>query len=297
MSDQSTGSPPRRQTPARGPRFTRPPRRCYNVPDVRLPRPPRACPDGPPGTDHPPRDADPTEARTFRFLELAPPRDRPGGPRPRGRPAARGSLDPRGARPLGLPADRAARGPLGPGAGPGPQPDRRLPRGGAGRGRPRRRRPRPTGDPHPPPQLRPDGAAARPGRGRGVRRRRPARRLRAAGRSPAGVARLRRALGDGTGSTWPATPTRRGSSSTTDRPDAWRYRDWVIDALNADMPYDRFVAAPARRRRDRTREARPPAGARLPPQRAVGRQREEREGADGRARRRGQHDRRASSSA
>jgi hypothetical protein len=26
------------------------------------------------------------------------------------------------------------------------------------------------------------------------------------------------------------------------RPDAWRYRDWVVDALNADMPYDRFVA-------------------------------------------------------
>ena len=25
------------------------------------------------------------------------------------------------------------------------------------------------------------------------------------------------------------------------RPNAWRYRDWVIDALNADMPYDRFV--------------------------------------------------------
>ncbi|WP_201750298.1 DUF1549 and DUF1553 domain-containing protein [Tautonia marina] len=25
------------------------------------------------------------------------------------------------------------------------------------------------------------------------------------------------------------------------RPHAWRYRDWVIDALNADMPYDRFV--------------------------------------------------------
>ncbi len=25
------------------------------------------------------------------------------------------------------------------------------------------------------------------------------------------------------------------------RPDAWRYRDWVIDALNRDMPYDRFV--------------------------------------------------------
>ncbi len=22
---------------------------------------------------------------------------------------------------------------------------------------------------------------------------------------------------------------------------SWRYRDWVIDALNADMPYDRFL--------------------------------------------------------
>ncbi len=26
------------------------------------------------------------------------------------------------------------------------------------------------------------------------------------------------------------------------RGDAWKYRDWVIDVLNADMPYDRFVA-------------------------------------------------------
>ena len=25
------------------------------------------------------------------------------------------------------------------------------------------------------------------------------------------------------------------------KPSAWRYRDWVIDALNADMPYDEFV--------------------------------------------------------
>jgi hypothetical protein len=25
------------------------------------------------------------------------------------------------------------------------------------------------------------------------------------------------------------------------RPNAWRYRDWVVQALNADMPYDRFV--------------------------------------------------------
>jgi hypothetical protein len=26
------------------------------------------------------------------------------------------------------------------------------------------------------------------------------------------------------------------------RPEAWRYRDWVIDALNRDLPYDRFLA-------------------------------------------------------
>ena len=25
------------------------------------------------------------------------------------------------------------------------------------------------------------------------------------------------------------------------RPNAWRYRDWVVDAFNADMPYDRFA--------------------------------------------------------
>ncbi|QEH36009.1 hypothetical protein OJF2_45670 [Aquisphaera giovannonii] len=25
------------------------------------------------------------------------------------------------------------------------------------------------------------------------------------------------------------------------RPDAWRYRDWVVNALNRDMPYDRFL--------------------------------------------------------
>ena len=26
------------------------------------------------------------------------------------------------------------------------------------------------------------------------------------------------------------------------RPNAWRYRDWVVKALNDDLPYDRFVA-------------------------------------------------------
>ena len=30
-------------------------------------------------------------------------------------------------------------------------------------------------------------------------------------------------------------------------PIPYRYRDWVIGAFNADMPYDRFVRLPARR--------------------------------------------------
>jgi len=29
----------------------------------------------------------------------------------------------------------------------------------------------------------------------------------------------------------------------TPMPNAWRYRDWVVDALNKDLPYDRFVKA------------------------------------------------------
>ncbi|MFM1802847.1 MAG: hypothetical protein RJA81_2199, partial [Planctomycetota bacterium] len=33
-----------------------------------------------------------------------------------------------------------------------------------------------------------------------------------------------------------------GFELDADRPDAWRYRDWVIDALNDDMPYDQFLA-------------------------------------------------------
>ena len=32
-----------------------------------------------------------------------------------------------------------------------------------------------------------------------------------------------------------------GFKSDLTRPDAWRYRDWVVQAMNADMPYDRFV--------------------------------------------------------
>ncbi len=32
-----------------------------------------------------------------------------------------------------------------------------------------------------------------------------------------------------------------GFELDAERPDAWRYRDWVVRALNADLPYDRFL--------------------------------------------------------
>ncbi|GAB5402160.1 MAG: PSD1 and planctomycete cytochrome C domain-containing protein [Aureliella sp.] len=32
-----------------------------------------------------------------------------------------------------------------------------------------------------------------------------------------------------------------GNNKSLFFPDAWRYRDWLIEALNADMPYDRFI--------------------------------------------------------
>jgi hypothetical protein len=32
-----------------------------------------------------------------------------------------------------------------------------------------------------------------------------------------------------------------GYEKDNDRPDAWRYRDWVIAAINADMPFDQFT--------------------------------------------------------
>ena len=40
-----------------------------------------------------------------------------------------------------------------------------------------------------------------------------------------------------------------GFKSDKTRPTAWRYRDWVIRALNADMPYDRFLSLATGRRR------------------------------------------------
>ena len=32
-----------------------------------------------------------------------------------------------------------------------------------------------------------------------------------------------------------------GYEKDTNRPNAWRYRDWVIDAIHRDMPFDQFT--------------------------------------------------------
>jgi hypothetical protein len=47
--------------------------------------------------------------------------------------------------------------------------------------------------------------------------------------------------GAATGSTWPAMPTHRAFKADETRPNVWRYRDYVIDAFNRDLPYDRFI--------------------------------------------------------
>ena len=53
--------------------------------------------------------------------------------------------------------------------------------------------------------------------------------------------RVTASAGDGTGSTWFAMPSRMATARTRIRPQAWRYRDYVIRAFNTDKPYDRFL--------------------------------------------------------
>ena len=90
--------------------------------------------------------------------------------------------------------------------------------------------------------------------------------------------------GAGTGSTSPATPTPPGDNADYPVPEAWRYRDYVIDAFNADKPYDQFVreqlagdllagrrpAASVRRAGRRHRVPRPVAGATRRPRTSSG---------------------------
>ena len=49
--------------------------------------------------------------------------------------------------------------------------------------------------------------------------------------------------GAGTGWTWRGSQKIIPTSEATNPPYpfAWRYRDWIIEAFNRDVPYDRFV--------------------------------------------------------
>ncbi len=48
-------------------------------------------------------------------------------------------------------------------------------------------------------------------------------------------------VGRSIGSTWRASPRPTASSTTRCEPQAWRYRDWVIEALNDDLPSIEFI--------------------------------------------------------
>ena len=86
------------------------------------------------------------------------------------------------------------------------------------------------------------GLPPTPGAGPGVRGRRPAGCLRTPGRRAARFAPLRRALGPVLARPCPLRRHRRRQFGLSD-PEAHRYRDYIIDAFNADLPYDRRASA------------------------------------------------------
>ena len=140
-----------------------------------------------------------------------------------------------------------------------PQPDRPL------RPRPAREargsRPSPEADKvdaAPPAQPRPDRPAADDRGGRRLPRRRRAGRLRASWSSGCWTRRTTASAGAGI---WlDAARYADSDGYEKDKPrQVWFYRDWVINALNRDLPYDQFIIEqiagdllPGRRRRTRS---------------------------------------------
>ena len=109
--------------------------------------------------------------------------------------------------------------------------------------RPRSRR---TGGPAPPRDVRPDRPAADARGGRRVRDGRFARRVREGRRSAARLARLRAAVGAALARRGPLRRLPRRQPEGPQRPvceplEAWRYRDWVVESFNRDLPFDQFI--------------------------------------------------------
>ena len=136
--------------------------------------------------------------------------------------------------------------------------DRRLRPRAAGEGGPRARARGRQGHAPPPAQPRPHRPAA-DARRRSTRSSPTTRPTPTRSRSSACWPRRTTAsAGAATGSTPPATPTRDGYEKDKPRY-VWAYRDWVINALNRDLPYDQFIIEqlagdllPERRRRTRS---------------------------------------------
>ena len=113
-------------------------------------------------------------------------------------------------------------------------------------------------DAAPPPQPRPHRPAADARGGRRLPRRQPRPTPTSSWSSACWRRRTTASAGAATGSTPPATPTPTATRRTSRAP-VWFYRDWVINALNRDLPYDQFIIEqiagdllPERRRRTRS---------------------------------------------
>ena len=97
-----------------------------------------------------------------------------------------------------------------------------------------------------PSHVRFDRPAADPGRGAGLPGRFVGRCVCQGGRPVAGLAAIWRAVGPALARRGPVYRLWRCARSGAELPvsdvkEAWRYRDWVVGAMNRDLPYDRFI--------------------------------------------------------